>query len=197
MKRRAVFLDRDGTINVDVGYPSDIREITLYDVSFEAVRKINRAGLLAVVVTNQSGIGRGLLTEKNAQEIHRYIAECFAAHQARLDAIYYCPHYPHSPDPRYRIECSCRKPLPGMALQAAADLNIEPVGSYMIGDKVEDIQFGLAIRATSILVLTGFGEKSLPLLKQQGILPAFVAAHVGEAVDWILDKERRCPSTPR
>lgn len=190
MKKRAVFLDRDGTINKDVGYPNSFSLIEIYPYSFEAVRKINKAGLLAVIVTNQSGVGRGLIKERDLHDIHNKMSESFAKHNARFDGIYYCPHHISSSNPKYRKNCSCRKPNPGMALQAAKDLNIETSNSYMVGDKVEDILFGMKINATPILVLTGFGQKSLPQLKKKGIKPAYVAQELLDATIWILEKEK-------
>ncbi|TET67437.1 MAG: HAD family hydrolase [Candidatus Aminicenantes bacterium] len=190
MKKRAVFLDRDGTINKDVGYPNSFSLIEIYPYSFEAVRKINNAGLLAVIVTNQSGVGRGLIKERDLHDIHNKMSASFAKHNARFDGIYYCPHHISSSNPKYRKNCSCRKPNPGMALQAAKDLNIETANSYMVGDKVEDILFGMKINATPILVLTGFGQKSLPLLKKKGIKPAYVAQELLDATIWILEKEK-------
>ncbi len=189
MKKRAVFLDRDGTINRDVGYPNSYDQIEIFPYSFEAVRKINESGLLAVIVTNQSGIGRGLIDEKNLKEIHEKMAATFAEHNARFDGIYYCPHYLSSSIPAYRKDCRCRKPFPGMALQAAADLDIDTEQSYMIGDKVEDIEFGLNIKAQPILLLTGFGRKSLIKLKDNNIKPVHVAPNLLGAVDWILKNE--------
>jgi len=191
MKKKAVFLDRDGTLNKDVGYPNSFQSIEIFPYSFEAMRKINRAGLLAVIITNQSGVGRGLIVEKNLKEIHWKLQATFARHKAHLDGIYYCPHYLHSSNPEYRKNCTCRKPFPGMALQAAADLNINIKKSYMIGDKVEDILFGLNIKAQPILVLTGFGLESQQKLKEKGIEPAHVASNLLEAVNWILQKERK------
>jgi len=189
-KKRAVFLDRDGTINEDVGYPHQFHQINIYPYSFEAVRKINKAGLLAVIATNQSGIGRGFITEKELLVIHQKIEAAFAKHNARLDGLYYCPHYHLSSVPLYRKGCSCRKPNTGLALRAASDLNINLESSYMIGDKVEDILFGWNIKASSILVLTGFGRKSLSELKKRKALPSFVAQNLLEAVDWILKREK-------
>lgn len=188
--KRAVFLDRDGTINEDVGYPNQFSQINIYPDSFEAVRKINQAGFLAVIVTNQSGIGRGFITEGELQVIHQKIESAFSKHKARLDGIYSCPHYPLSSAPLYRKNCSCRKPNPGLALQAASELNIDLESSYMIGDKVEDMLFGWNIKASSILVLTGFGQKSLSELKKRGTQPAFVAKNLLEAVNWILRREK-------
>lgn len=190
MKKRAVFLDRDGTINKDVGYPNNFSSIEIFPFSFEAVRKINKAGLIAVVVTNQSGIGRGLIVEKNLHDIHQKLIASFAKHDAHFDGIYYCPHYRFSPTPQYRKDCQCRKPNPGMALQAAADFNLDIKNSYMVGDKVEDIIFGLNIQAKPILCLTGFGQEALPKLKEKGITPAYVAKNLLDAVNWILQKEK-------
>jgi D-glycero-D-manno-heptose 1,7-bisphosphate phosphatase len=189
MKKRAVFLDRDGTINRDVGYPNSYDQIEIFPYSFEAVRKINESGLLAVIVTNQSGIGRGLIDEKNLKDIHKKMAAAFAEHNAHFDGIYYCPHYLSSSIPGYRKDCRCRKPFSGMAFQAAADLDIDTEQSYMIGDKVEDIEFGLNIKARPILLLTGFGRKSLIKLKNNNIKPAHVASNLLGAVDWILKNE--------
>lgn len=189
MKKRAVFLDRDGTINEDVGYPGTYDQVRIYPYSPEAVRRINEAGLAVVVVTNQSGIGRGFFTEDALREIHERLDADLRAAGARLDAIYYCPHHPGSAVPGYGEDCRCRKPFPGMALKARADLGIELEGSYMVGDKEEDIRFGLAIGATPVLVLTGYGAGALARLRDNGIEPAFVAADLGEAVDWILRRE--------
>jgi D-glycero-D-manno-heptose 1,7-bisphosphate phosphatase len=191
MKRKAVFLDRDGTLNVDTAYPSRYEQIAIYPESFEAVKKLNRAGLLAVVVTNQSAVGRGLLTEDDLNDIHARLSASFASHDARLDAIYVCPHYVLSADPRYRKECDCRKPSPGLALRAAADLGIDLGSSYMIGDKAEDIIFGMNIGAVPVLVLTGSGRESLTKLREQSLEPAHVAESILQAADWILDREKR------
>lgn len=191
MKRSAVFLDRDGTINKDVGYPNSFNLIEIYPYSFEAVRKINKAGLLSIIATNQSGIGRGLIDEENLLDIHRKLEDVFNNHDAYFDGIYYCPHYALSLDPRYRKDCSCAKPNPGLALQAASELNIETASSYMIGDKVSDVLFGLNIQARSILVLTGYGKESLPKLKKRKVEPAFVAPTLLDAVDWIIEEEVR------
>lgn len=187
MKKRAVFLDRDGTLNDDVGYPGRYSLVRVFPFSFDAVRKINRAGLLAVVVTNQSGVGRGRFSEDDLREIHRRMAEEFAAHGARLDAFYYCPHHPLSADPRYRLDCDCRKPFPELGLRAARDFDIDLRASYMIGDKIEDIEFGRRLGAVPVLVRTGYGRESEKTLRAEGALPAHVGATLLEAVDWILE----------
>lgn len=190
MKRRAVFLDRDGTINEDVGYPGRYDQVRIYPYSFEAVRKLNAAGLAVVVITNQSGVGRGFFTEDELGVIHDRMREDFAAAGARIDAIYYCPHFIGSSSAVYDRDCACRKPFPGMALQAREALDLDLDGSYMVGDKVEDIRFGLNAGARSVLVLTGYGEASLEALRREGIAPAHVAPDLGAAADWILARER-------
>ena len=190
MNRPAVFLDRDGTIVDDTGYPSRFDQLVIFPRSFEAVRLLNGAGFPVVVVTNQSGIGRGYFSEAELGDIHGRIAGAFASEGARLEAFYSCPHYALSPDPRYRIECVCRKPLPGLGLRAAAELSLDLARSYMIGDKADDVLFGRAIGATPILVLTGYGwEARKKLEKGTGRLPA-VSADLREAVDWILAREK-------
>jgi D-glycero-D-manno-heptose 1,7-bisphosphate phosphatase len=185
-KTPAVFLDRDGTINEDVGYPARIDQVRIYPFAFEALRKIKEAGFAAVVVTNQSGIGRGYLTEADLAAIHRHIAAEFAARAVRIDAFYYCPHYEFSDLPGYGGLCACRKPEPGMGRRAAADLALDLERSYMIGDKVEDVRFGLAIGAKPVLVRTGYGAESERRLPELGIAPTAVADDLRAAVDWIL-----------
>ena len=190
MKSKAVFLDRDGNINKDVGYPDSFDLIEIYQYSFEAVRKLNKAGLKTIIVTNQSGIGRGLITEEQLYQIHWKMKQAFARHDAYFDKIYYCPHYLSSKFPEYDKDCICRKPKPGLALKAAAELDIDTSASYMIGDKVEDILFGINISASPILVLTGYGQKSLKTLREKKILPAYIAQDLLEAVNWILEREQ-------
>ncbi len=190
MKKRAVFLDRDGTINQDVGYPNSYGMVKIFPYSFAAIRKLNKAGFLVIIVTNQSGIGRGFIEEKNLHNIHQKIHLAFAQKKAFIDGIYYCPHYERSEMPEYRKACSCRKPGTGMAQQAVRDFNIDTTKSYMIGDKIEDILFGMNIHASPILLLTGFGQKSLPELREKGMEPAHVAKTLIDAVEWILEREK-------
>jgi D-glycero-D-manno-heptose 1,7-bisphosphate phosphatase len=195
MKKRAVFLDRDGTLNEDVGYPSVFSQIHIFPAAFEAVRKIRSAGFLTVVVTNQSAVGRGLLTEDGLKNIHKNISASFAAEGAELDAFYYCPHYERAALPIYRKNCDCRKPGPGLAVRAAADLDLDLSASYVIGDKTEDIEFALNTGATPVLVLTGCGRESQLKLEEKGLRPAFVAEDILAAANWILRRERNVEET--
>jgi D-glycero-D-manno-heptose 1,7-bisphosphate phosphatase len=190
MSRPAVFIDRDGTINEDVGYPSRWNQVKIFPWSVAAVRRLNDAGFAVVIVTNQSGVGRGYYTEADLRDIHDRLVAVFADQGARIDGVYYCPHYNLSAELRYRQDCLCRKPGPGMGLQAAADLDLDLERSYMVGDKAEDVMFGRELGATPVLVLTGYGLESRAKLEAAGLSPAAVAAHLGDAVDWILGRER-------
>ncbi len=188
-KQRAVFFDRDGTLNRDVGYPSNKAQVHFYPGAFEAVRVVNGLGLASVVVTYQSGVGRGYISEQELRSIHSNIETVFSMNGARLNGIYYCPHF--NPP-----ECSCRKPLPGLGLRAAEELGLSLPGSYMIGDKEGDIEFALNIGAVPILVLTGYGRKTSAKLKELSLEPALVAANVLDAVKWIGEEERRRKAQP-
>ena len=193
MKKKAVFLDRDGTINIDVGYPSSFDQVRIYPSAFEALGKLNEAGFLAVIVTNQSGVGRGLFTEDALRELHSRLLASFARRGVRVDAVYYCPHYDPAERSEGQTSCPCRKPNPEMGLRAAADLDLDLRASYMIGDKVEDIEFGWNIGATPVLVRTGFGAAAERLLLDRPVRPAAVADTLLDAVDWILRREKSGP----
>ncbi len=190
MSHKALFLDRDGTVNVETGYPRDFSQIAIYPGSFEAIREARRAGFKVFIVTNQSGVGRGYLTEAELEKLHAGLAEALAAGGAPVDAIYYCPHHEQAGLGRYRTACECRKPAPGMALRAAREHDLDLSASYMVGDKIDDVKFGLAAGATPILVRTGYGRDSESKLAASGVAPAFVADGIGEAVAWILERER-------
>jgi len=185
--RRAVFLDRDGTLNEDTGYPADIRQVHIYPAAFEAVRRLRQAGFATVVITHQSGLGRGYFDEKELDSLHARFLEEFARCGAPLDALYSCPHAPEAPP---GPGCSCAKPRPGLGLRAAAELGLDLAASYMVGDKVEDVLFGLNIGAVPVLVLTGYGRAASAALTARGIRPAHTAAGVLNAAAWILEHGR-------
>jgi len=148
--RPVVFLDRDGTINVDRHYLSDPGQMELLPGAAAGLRRMRGLGYALVVVTNQSGIARGLFDFARLEEIHARLTAILAAEGVVLDGIYVCPHGPES-------DCDCRKPRPGLALRAAAELSLDLGRAVMIGDKAADIGFGRAIGAVSILVRTGYG----------------------------------------
>lgn len=160
----AVFLDRDGTLNVEKNYLYRVEDFEFIPGAVEAVSMLNHAGFLVVVLTNQSGIARGFYSEADLRQLHRHVDALLAAEGARVDAWYYCPHHPEGREP-YRQPCNCRKPLPGMLLQAAEEHGINLKESVMIGDKLADIQAALAAGCRPILVRTGYGaeaEQNLP-----------------------------------
>jgi D-glycero-D-manno-heptose 1,7-bisphosphate phosphatase len=182
--RPAVFLDRDGTLNEDIGYPADIRQVHIYPAAFEAVRRLKQAGFAAVVVTHQSGVGRGYFGQAEIDELHRRFADAFAANEAPLDGIYSCPHGPDDAD------CECAKPRPGLGLRAAREQGLDLGSSFMVGDKAGDVLFGRALGAAPVLVLTGYGRAAAADLAARGLAPAHTAAGVLEAADWILERGR-------
>ena len=163
--RRAVFLDRDGTINVDHGYVFRAGDFEFIPGAPEAIRRLKDAGYLVIVVTNQAGIARGLYGEDEVHELHLHLDRELERYGAAIDAYYYCPHHPEIGMEPYRRECACRKPLPGMLLQAAADFPLDLGGSFLVGDKLSDIEAGLAAGCTAILVETGHGAgaENIPL----------------------------------
>jgi len=152
----AVFLDRDGTLNVEKNYLYRAEDFEFIPGAPEAVRMLNRAGLFVVVLTNQSGIARGYYSEADLHQLHRHIDTMLAAADARVDAWYYCPHHPEGQEP-YRHVCDCRKPLPGMLFQAAAEHGIDLSRSWMVGDKAIDVEASGAAGCRPLLVLTGYG----------------------------------------
>lgn len=158
-KQKAVFLDRDGTINKYIGFLRNIDEFELLQGVAEVVKKINASGYLAIVVTNQPVIARGEVTVHELQEIHNKMETLLGAEGAYLDAIYYCPHHPHKgyegEIEALKIDCDCRKPKPGMLLKAAEDFNIDFVSSWMIGDSENDIKTGRAVGCKTVLIGEG------------------------------------------
>jgi len=192
---RAVFLDRDGTLNHDVGYPAHWSQVHVYPFAFEAVRSLRAAGLVPVVITNQSGVGRGFFGEPDLAALHREYGAAFAGQGAAIDGFFYCPHY--NPPGGGEAGCACAKPKPALGLRAAAELGLELRGSYMVGDKTSDILFGLALGAVPVLVQTGYGRASLRELERRGLRPECVAPDVAAAAHWILARERQACGPPR
>ena len=162
-KQKAIFLDRDGTINKYVGFLTDINDFELLPGVAEAIRQINESGYLVIVVSNQPVIARGEVTKDQLEIIHKKMETLLGAEGAFLDAIYYCPHHPQKgyegEIPELKIECDCRKPKPGMLLKAAEDFNIDLCESWMVGDSKNDISAGQAAGCRTALIGTGdFGQ---------------------------------------
>jgi D-glycero-D-manno-heptose 1,7-bisphosphate phosphatase len=150
-----------------------------------AVLRINTLGIPLSVISNQSGIARGLLTERDLIPIHAKLVRELGREGASVDRIYYCPHHPTSGNSPYNIVCDCRKPKPGMLRWGAEELGIDLGRSFVVGDSVVDIQAGHAVGATAVLVLTGHGQASLEQCTRDGIVPDHVCDTIVEASDFI------------
>jgi D-glycero-D-manno-heptose 1,7-bisphosphate phosphatase len=150
-KRRAVFLDRDGTISEEMGYANHLSRFSIFPYAAKAILRLNEAGLAVIVVTNQSGVARGFFPESLIQEIHAKMERELAAGGAHVDGIYYCPHIRDD-------NCNCRKPLPGMLERAAAEHNLELKGSVLVSDRYDDIAMAHGVGCEGILVLSGYGR---------------------------------------
>src|SRR5215210_1642858 len=140
MKRRACFMDRDGTISEEVGYVNHPGRYRVFPYAGEAVRLLNEAGWLAILVTNQAGVARGYFTEEMIGAVHGVLEETLGRERARLDAIYYCAHHPSVGEAPYRRDCDCRKPKDGLIRRAAEEFDIDLAASWMIGDRYSDIE---------------------------------------------------------
>ena len=188
----AVFIDRDGTLTEEVGYVNHPRRLRLLPRSAEAIRRLNRSGLKAVMVTNQSGVARGYFSEEVLQAVNEALVSQIKAEGAYLDGLYVCLHHPTEGTPPYRAACDCRKPEPGLLTRAAADLGLDLSRSWMVGDKISDVLVARRAGAGSILVLTGYGlgewEYRRSLWPAQ---PDHVAEDLLGAVEWILARSER------
>ena len=190
MGNRAVFLDRDGTINEEVGYVNHIERFTLIPRVGQAIRLLNQHGIKIVVVTNQSGVARGYFPESLIHLVHQKMQDLLKMDGAYLDGIYYCPHHPDVGEPPYRQKCRCRKPNMGLIEEAVKELDIACSQSYAVGDRSGDIEFGHLFGAKTILVLTGYGKGEWEFHRDQwNVKPDYVAQDLYEAVQWILQKE--------
>lgn len=171
----AVFLDRDGTVNLEVGYLSDSRRFALYPEAGEAIRTLNRLGVRVVLVSNQSGVGRGYFPREAVEKVNAELERCLEEEGAHLDALYWCGHTPED-------RCHCRKPEPGHVRRAESELGIDPTQSYVVGDRESDLELARQVGARSILVLTGYGRETF----ESGATADYVAHGLRDAVEWIV-----------
>jgi len=179
----AIFMDRDGTLSHEVGYVNHLSRFRLLPWTVDAVRLINRSGWLAVVVTNQAGVARGYFPESLIHEVHASLRESLAAGGARLDGLYFCPHHPTVGEPPYRQDCDCRKPRPGMLRRAQADLGIDLARSWVVGDRMGDLELAWKVGARGAMVKTGYGLGELAYdVPRARRAPDLVAEHLLEAV---------------
>ena len=185
LRGKAVFLDRDGTLIRHREYLTDLSDLELFEETVEAVRRLNRNRIPAVVITNQSAVARGLLSEEGLMAIHSEIQARLRHRGAFLDAFYYCPHHPTEGELPYRRNCPCRKPQPGLIVKASDELGLSPQLSFMVGDSQGDVEAGRRAGCRTVLIAETEGEGSHS--PSQGVCGAdFVAADVLQAVHWIL-----------
>lgn len=195
MKNFAVFLDRDGVIIKDVNNLETSEQIKLIPNATEAIHLLNKENIPVSVVTNQPGIARGLITEQDLKKIHKDLKEILSNNNAKIDAVYYCPHHPNANVKEYREVCNCRKPEPGMLIQGAKDLNIDIKDCYMIGDRNSDVLAGIKAKCKiTINVLTGTNKPILSgSVSQEEInntKPDYICKDLLEAVQLILRLEK-------
>jgi D-glycero-D-manno-heptose 1,7-bisphosphate phosphatase len=183
--RPAAFLDRDGTVLEEAGYLDRLERLVFFPFAIDAIRLLRRGGYAVVIITNQSGVGRGLYAEEFVHRAHRTIDERVAAGGGRIDGYYYCPHHPTAEVERYRRDCECRKPGPGMLRQAATELDLDLPRSFAVGDKWTDVQAGEAAGARGILVRTGYGRTTESAPKGSAA-PVVIADDLIAATAWIL-----------
>ncbi len=188
MNNIGIFLDRDGTINEELEFISSPDDVVLIPRSAEAIREANQLGLKVFVITNQSGIARGFIKEEELVKVHNKLVELLNNAGAHLDAIYFCPHHPEFGEPPYKIECDCRKPNSGMLRQAEKEYNIDLKKSFVVGDRIIDVQTAHAVGATGILVLTGYGKNQIEEIQKNNIKIDYIAEDLYDAMQFIKTK---------
>ncbi len=186
MPSYAIFFDRDGTLNEDPGYLGNPNQVKLLSGVGETLAFLkNELGFKLIVISNQSGIARGLINKEMVDAVNFKINKLLNENNVSIDAFYYCPTHP---DFNSVEECNCRKPSPEMVLKAANDLHVDLVGSYFVGDSVSDVECGINAGLKTILVMTGYGGESFSILKKQNKFPTFVAQNITE-VSSIIKKD--------
>jgi D-glycero-D-manno-heptose 1,7-bisphosphate phosphatase len=189
--RPAVFVDRDGTLTEEVGYVNHPGRLRVQPRSAEAIRRLNGAGVAAVVVTNQAGVARGYFSAEVLAAVNAALVSRLKDEGAYLDGIYVCPHHPTEGLAPYRMECDCRKPKPGLLLRAAAELDLDLSRSTLVGDKASDLVAARTVGARSVLVLTGYGLGEWEYRRDTfSVAPDHVADDLLDAVEWVLGGRR-------
>jgi len=190
MKRPAIFIDRDGTVNEQRGYINHLSRFIILPGTAEAFRILNQEGFLAIIVSNQSGVARGYFPIELIYNLHSLMKETLLKEGAFIDGIFFCPHYSKGSIPEYSFECDCRKPKTGLIDQACERFEIDMSRSYMIGDHYTDMELADRSNIKGILVKTGYGtgviEYNLPLMKFK---PCYIANDLLDAVNWIIKNE--------
>lgn len=190
-RRPAVFIDRDGTLTEEVGYVNHPSRLRLLPRSAAAVRRLNEAGIAAVVATNQAGVARGYFSEDVMHATHERLVGLLKDAGAHLDGLYVCPHHPTEGALPFRTDCDCRKPKPGLLVRAARDLDLDLEASCMVGDKASDLLVAPPVGARAILVLTGYGRGEWEYRRAHfSPAPDHVADDLLDAVEWVIARRR-------
>jgi len=169
-KNIVCFLDRDGVLIEEVGYLSKPSEVKLIDGAATALKVLNDLNIKIIVITNQAGVAKGYFQETVISKIHKKIDELLAQHKLKIEKYYYCPHHPNGIIPKYSIKCECRKPNPGMILQAINDFSIDIEKSFFIGDKLSDIEAANHANIRAVLVKTGHGQEYINTAIEKSII---------------------------
>jgi histidinol-phosphate phosphatase family protein len=184
-KNKAVFIDRDGTIIREKNYLRRVKDLALLNGAVEGLRGLRSAGFKVIMVTNQSGIGRGYLTETKLAQIHAHLQKLLSMKKAAFDGVYYCRHLPED-------GCACRKPRLGMVNEAAKKFNIDLKSSYSIGDHVNDLLLGQNMGGKGVFILTGHGKEEFRKIRREPgkYKPDHVAKNFREGAEWIIKNEK-------
>jgi len=192
MKRSAVFMDRDGTINEQMGYINHLSRFIILPGVAEAIRLLNENNFLAIIVSNQSGVARGYFPIELVHEMHATLNRALKVKDAVIDGIYFCPHYPRGDLAEYCHECDCRKPKTGLIDQACENFDIDMSSSYVVGDRYTDMELARRSNLKGVLVETGYGLGDIEyLLPNKSVKPDHIAKDLLGAVQWILDIENK------
>jgi D-glycero-D-manno-heptose 1,7-bisphosphate phosphatase len=191
--KRAVFIDRDGTLSEEVGYINHASRFHLFPYAASAVKHLNENDWLAIVITNQAGVARGYFSEEVIQTVHEQMTKDLESDGARLDAIFYCAHHPSVGEPPYRFDCDCRKPKPGLVSRAAQEFDIDLSESWMVGDRYSDVELARNAGVKSMFVMSGYGRGEWEHQRQSWTQqPDQVAENLLEAVRLIVSAFIEC-----
>lgn len=187
MKRPAVFLDRDGTINEQMGYINHISRFVFLPGAVEAIGILNRNRYLVIVVSNQSGVARGYFPLALVDEVHAHMKMMLKKNGADIDGLFFCPHHPEGKVAKYSMSCNCRKPKTGLIEKACEAFDIDMANSYVIGDRISDIELAHRADLKGVLVTTGYGRGDVDhLLPHSTCKPVHIAEDLFQAVRWII-----------
>ncbi len=190
MLHKAVFLDHDGTIIEDNGYISKTSQVQFVPGSIKAIKILKSLGYKIIVISNQSGVAQGFLSEKTLQNINNYLQEKLKKNKASTDGIYYCPHHPGLGKKSYKKDCNCRKPKTGLLKLAVKEHKLTLKGSVVIGDKLSDVELAKNAKLKSILVLTGYGRKEFKKLdNSSNSHPDYIASNLLKAAQMLEDQD--------